>query len=299
MASPPAVLTPPTLLNTSALRTPRVLLPLAATAAVFALLFANPAVGLAQDWWNDPEAGHGLLLAPLAIWLAVRAPRVEARPNLVLGCVMLLGAVVLRWVGGIAAEFFTMRVSMLVAVAALVVVHSGVRQVLAWWLPFTLLALSIPLPQVVLGTLALPLQLVASKLGAAMLEARHVPVALAGNVIRIPGRELFVTEACSGLRSLTALLSLGVLLGAMVLRHPASRAAFLLLALPVAIVVNAIRVFITGFLVHFVDPALGDGFLHLSQGWLLFVISFGLLGAIALVGGRLERRFGVRGRTHV
>ena len=297
MSSNPAALAPPPLLSISALRTPRILLPLAATAVAFALLFANPAIGLAQDWWNDPEAGHGLLLAPLAIWLAVRAPRVDSRPNLLLGCAMLLAAVVLRYVGGIAAEFFTMRVSMLVALAGLVVVHLGVRQALAWWLPFTLLALSIPLPQVVLGTLALPLQLVASKIGAAMLEARHVPVALAGNVIRIPGRELFVTEACSGLRSMTALLSLGVLLGAMLLRHPASRAAFLLLALPVAIVVNAIRVFLTGFLVYFVDPALGDGFLHLSQGWLLFVVSFALLGGIALLGGGLERRFGVGGRT--
>lgn len=298
MSSNPAALAPPPLLSISALRTPRVLLPLAATTVAFALLFASPAIGLAQDWWNDPEAGHGLLLAPLAVWLAVRAPRVDSRPNLLLGCAILLVAVVLRYAGGIAAEFFTMRVSMLVALAGLVVVHLGVRQALAWWLPFTLLALSIPLPQVVLGTLALPLQLVASKIGAAMLEARHVPVALAGNVIRIPGRELFVTEACSGLRSMTALLSLGVLLGAMVLRHPASRVAFLLMALPVAILVNAIRVFLTGFLVYFVDPALGDGFLHLSQGWLLFVVSFALLGGIALLGGRLERHFGVRGRTH-
>jgi EpsI family protein len=35
---------------------------------------------------------------------------------------------------------------------------------------------------------------------------RHVPVRLAGNVIQLPGRTLFVTEACSGLRSLTVRL---------------------------------------------------------------------------------------------
>ena len=48
-----------------------------------------------------------------------------------------------------------------------------------------------------------------------------------GNIIRLPGRELFVTEACSGLRSLTALVGLGVLIGAFALRHPISRLAIL------------------------------------------------------------------------
>ena len=270
------------------------------TAALFAALFARPVRLLVRDWWSNPEAGHGLLLAPLALWFAWKAGVADdAKPNRVLGGVLLFLGVMFRYVADLAAELFVMRGSMLIAALGLVVWYFGVRQAVRWWLPFTLLGLSIPLPELILARVALPLQFTASKIGAGLLAWRDIPVLLTGNVIKIPGHELFVAEACSGLRSLTALLSLGVLLGAMVLRHPASRAAFLLLALPVAIVVNAIRVFITGFLVHFVDPALGDGFLHLSQGWLLFVISFGLLGAIALVGGRLERRFGVRGRTHV
>ena len=44
-------------------------------------------------------------------------------------------------------------------------------------------------------------------MGAALLEWRNIPVELNGNVIQVPGRQLFVTEACSGLRSLTALVS--------------------------------------------------------------------------------------------
>jgi hypothetical protein len=40
------------------------------TGLVYLGLFAGPLRLLALDWWNDPEAGHGLLLAPLALWLA-------------------------------------------------------------------------------------------------------------------------------------------------------------------------------------------------------------------------------------
>jgi exosortase len=152
-----------------------------------------------------------------------------------------------------------------------------------------LICLSIPLPELVTQAIALPLQFKASQMGAALLEMRNVPVRLTGNVIHLPGRELFVTEACSGLRSLTALLSMAVLLGALVLRTPVARVLLLLLAIPVAIVINGLRVFLTGFLVFFVSPSFGEGFMHLTEGWLLFLVSMSILAGIAWVSSHVER----------
>jgi len=255
------------------------IIPIALTAIAFLALFGGPMVTLVQDWWNLPEAGHGLLLAPVAAWLAWRSGiRTDAAPNRALGIAMLITAVVIRYVSSLAAEQFTMRESMMLALAALTVYNYGFRQVLRWWMPFILLGLSVPLPELVTQALALPLQFKASQMGAALLEARHVPVLLTGNIIRIPGRELFVTEACSGLRSLTALLSLGVLMGGLMLRYPVSRVALVALAIPIAILINGVRVFLTGFLVFFVSPSLGEGFMHLTEGWLMFVVSFTALG---------------------
>jgi exosortase len=273
--------------------------PLVITAVLFGFLFARPAVLLARDWWNNPEAGHGLLLAPLAVWLAWRAGlRPDARPNVVAGALLLAGAVLVRYLSGLAAEIFTMRMSLVVGVAALVVYAFGFRQLRAWWLPLALLVLSIPLPEVVLGAIALPLQFTASRLGAALLEARHVPVLLAGNVIRLPnGHDLFVAEACSGLRSLTALLSLAVLLGGVSLRHPIGRFVLLAAAIPVAIAINGVRVFLTAFLVYFVSPSLGEGFMHTTEGWSLFLVAFAILGGLAWLLARAEGRLGARSRA--
>jgi exosortase len=125
-------------------------------------------------------------------------------------------------------------------------------------------------------------------MGAALLELRSVPVQLTGNVIQLPGRQLFVTEACSGLRSLTALLSMSVLLGALILRSPFSRIGLVLLAIPVAIVINGFRVFLTGFLVYFVSPSLGEGFMHMTEGWLLFLVSLSILAVAAWAGSKAE-----------
>lgn len=281
-------------------RDPRRLAPLLLTAALFLLLFSKPLLLLASDWWNDPDAGHGLLLAPLALWLGWKRGLVPARPQWALGLGLLIVAVLVRYLSGLAAELFTMRGSMVLAALALVLFFRGWRQALHWWLPIVLIALSIPIPDVLTTSLALPLQLRASRWGAAMLEVRHVPVTLSGNIIRLldpagqPLRDLFVTEACSGLRSLTALLSLGVLVGGLWLRHPVSRLLLVALAIPVAMVVNAIRVFLTGYLVYWVDPKLGDGFMHLSEGWLMFVIAFLILGAFTWVVAAIEARTGPR-----
>jgi exosortase len=265
---------------------------LAATAATFVLLFAGPLANTARTWWVDPDSGHGLLLAPLALWLAFKrgiTPATRAQP--VLGISAILGALVLRYVAALAAEAFVGRAAMCMALVGLVVWAWGFRQLLHWWLPVSLLALSMPLPEIVTGALALPLQFQASRLGAALLSTRGIPVHLDGNVIRLPGHDLFVTEACSGLRSLTALLSLGVLLGGLLLKHPASRMVIIALSIPVAVLVNGVRVFATGFLVAFVDPGLADGFSHITEGWLLFLVAFGILGGISWLVLKAEKRW--------
>ncbi len=269
--------------------------PALAAGLAFFILFWDPMRTLGRDWWNDPDAGHGLLLGPLAVILAWRAGVDEnARPQPVLGLVLLLGAVLLRYVSGIGAELFTMRMSMMGAAGALVVFLFGFRQILRWWLPAVLLVLSVPLPQVLLQTLAFPLQLKASQFGAQLLELRSVPVLLAGNVIHLPGQSLFVTEACSGLRSLTALIALGFLVGGLWLKTPWARTVLVAVTIPVAMVVNGVRVFATGFLVFFVDPSMGEGFMHLTEGWVLFVVAFVVLGSLAFGLSRIEGRF--RGR---
>jgi exosortase len=272
--------------------------PVIGAAVAFGILFWQPFATLLRDWWSDPEAGHGLLLAPLAVYLAWKRGRVaEPRPQPLLGVALLVAAVLLRYVSGLAAELFTMRASLLGAAVGLIVFLGGLRQLAHWWLPTTLLALSIPLPAVVLGSLALPLQLKASQLGAAMLELRHVPVQVTGNVIHLPGRSLFVTEACSGLRSLTALLALGVLIGGLWLRSVPGRVLILLATIPVAVALNGVRIFLTGFFAYFVSPALAEGIMHYSEGWAMFVVAFGLLGLVSLATAAVERRVLARSRA--
>jgi exosortase len=257
----------------------------------FLVLFWEPIHRTIEAWWDNPDFGHGVLLAPVAVYLLWKrgvAPGARAQPALGLG--LLLLAVLLRHLAQLAsynaAEVFTMAG----AVVGLTVFSLGLRQLAHWWLPASLLLLCLPFNT---SSLSLPLQLVASRLGAGLFEWYQVPVVLSGNIIELPGHVLFVTEACSGLRSITALLALGVLIGGLFLDSSWSRLLIVLLAVPVAVLVNAFRVFLTGFLILFVDPRLGDGFMHASEGWLMFVLAFGVLGGFAWAMTRVERLAGV------
>jgi len=250
----------------------------------FVILFATPFRSLVGQWWHDPDAGHGLLLFPVALWLAWREGiDPDARREVKWGAAVIVMAILARALGSAAAELFTQRFAIWLAGVGLVLFQWGWPQIRRWWLPIVLLPLSIPLPAIVTDLLANPLQFRASQLATSMIKWRHIPVITTGNVIHLPRATLFVAEACSGLRSLTALLSLGVLIGGMYLRTIPSRLLLLSLAIPVAVIVNAIRIFLTAFLVYFVDPAAGQGAFHRNEGWAMFMIAFVILGGVAAV----------------
>ena len=105
----------------------------------FAFLFFSPFTTLLRDWWSDPEAQHGLLLGPLALFLAwKKGIRTDASPEPMLGTFLLLCSVLLRYASGLAAELFTLRLSMVAAAMALVVFLWGFRQLLHWFIVFHL-----------------------------------------------------------------------------------------------------------------------------------------------------------------
>jgi exosortase len=268
------------------------------TAAAFAACFLPVVIGLIWGWLTIPDAAQGALIAPVAIWLAWKTGIISnSRPSRWGGGIILVVAVFRNVIGRVAGVATAPRVGLLLALVGMTVWYVGWRQVRVWWLPFILLMLTIPLPESIIAAITLPLQGVAARLGAALIAWRHIPVAVSGNIIRLPGHTLFVSEACSGLRSLTALVSMAVLIGAVFLRLALTRLLMLVVAVGTAIFINGVRVFLTGFLVFFIDPKLGEGFMHLTQGYLLFLVSLGILAGVTWLLMWGEARFAAGSRS--
>jgi exosortase D (VPLPA-CTERM-specific) len=147
-----------------------------------------------------------------------------------------------------------------------------------------LLALAIPLPYYLQVALTSELQLVSSRLGVLAIAAMGIPVFLEGNLIDLGTYKLQVLEACSGLSYLFPLLSFAVMCACLFRGSAWQRAFIVLLAVPITILMNSLRIAVAGLLVDGYGPATAEGFIHNFEGWLVFVVSLALLfGAMALL----------------
>ena len=104
-----------------------------------------------------------------------------------------------------------------------------------------------------------------------------VPVLREGNVIQLPAMTLEVAEACSGIRSLLSLVTLAIIYGYLVTDSNRMRILLAISAIPIAVAANSLRIIGTGLLVQYWDPAKAEGFFHSFSGWLIFVVSLGML----------------------
>jgi exosortase len=244
-------------------------------------LYGQVVLGLADDWWNDPKASHGLLVPPLAAYVAWKRKhltlRIPAAPDLH-GLVLIAGGCLVLLIGKLGAEFFLSRISIVILLAGFVFTFWGKERLRTLGFPLLLLATMVPLPVIVYNQLAQPLQLFASQVSTKVAQFFGISVFTEGNVIQLATTTLGVEEACSGLRSLAALFVMALLLGFIVCRRPAVRVLLLLLAFPIAVFVNVIRVAGTAILAD-KNPDLAMGFYHTFSGWLIFLVGIGLVFA--------------------
>jgi exosortase len=266
------------------------------TALALALLVYAPILYyMVLHWKQVQDYSHGFLIVPLAIYFAYERKRKLTRVPVEgswWGLVPLaLGALTLA-IGRLGGELMNMRVSFVLTLIGLVLLLLGrqVFRVLAF--PLLFLFLMVPLPQSLVNVIAFPLQLVAADLAVNVLHELDIPALREGNIIHLANSQLFVAEACSGLRSLMALITLGVVFAYFFRKSFVERVLIVLSAIPIAILVNSFRVALTGILTHNFGQAAADGVIHTTEGLFTFAIAFVLL----LGEAWLLRRFWPRGR---
>jgi exosortase len=246
----------------------------------FAVLYRDVLVKLVRDWANDDNYSHGFLIIPIALYFAwERRQRLQAavmKPS-VLGLLIIVGSVAILLAGQLGAELFLTRVSLIGVTAGTIVFLLGWEHLRILFLPVAFLLLMIPIPAIIFNQIAFPLQLLASRFGETTLSLLDIPVLREGNVITLANTQLEVAEACSGIRSLISLLTLGIVYGYFV--HPSAwvRTVLAVATIPVAILANGLRVAGTGVAAHYYGAEAAEGFFHTFSGWLVFLAAFAML----------------------
>ena len=247
-------------------------------------------------WWLDsPEYSHGILIPPIALFLIwQRKDRLErvSFTGSWWGVLLVLMGGGLLLLGQLGTVYTLVQYAYLVTLFGLVLAFTGTTAFRWLFMPLFILVFMVPLPQFVLANLSTKLQLISSQIGVFVMRLFDISVFVEGNVIDLGGYKLQVAEACSGLRYLFPLMTLGFLMAYFYKGAPWKRIVLFLSSIPITVLMNSFRVGVIGVTVEHFGIGMAEGFLHDFQGWMVFMVCAGLmLGEIALLN-RIGRETG-------
>jgi exosortase D (VPLPA-CTERM-specific) len=256
-----------------------------------------PGVDNMMAKWETPEYSHGYLIPLVAGFLVwQRKDELErlALPAAWSGLGVVLVGLFLFLAGELATLYVVTQYAFLVVLVGIALATVGWAGVKKLWAPLLILFFMVPLPNFLYNNLSAQLQLISSEWGTAIIRALGISVHLEGNVIDLGEMKLQVVEACNGLRYLFPLITVGFIVAYFYQGALWKRGLVFLSAVPITVIMNSLRIAVTGILVDNYGTAHAEGFLHDFEGWVVFMAAFGMmLGLMWLLTliGRERRPF--------
>src|SRR5579872_7485224 len=127
--------------------------------ALVLVLFAYVLADMAHDWWIEPAWSQGMLLPPLALYVAwinrQRTLDCPAVPD-TRGILLTAFACITFIFGRLASEFFMTRIAFVILLAGFIWTFWGQKRLRTLGFPLLLLGCMVPLPSVLYNSLAAP-----------------------------------------------------------------------------------------------------------------------------------------------
>lgn len=172
-----------------------------------------------------------------------------------------------RWIGvgllalGLSTRLFAAelgmhpvdRISFLPSIFGVFMLVGGMHIIRWAWPALFFLVFMFPLPNVLERPVLGGLQKLASICSTFVLQTMGMAAFRQGNLISIPGSELNIAEACAGLRMGTIFAAMAVFMVFIIERPWWDKFVILLSAIPIALLVNIIRITIIGLL-YWITP---------------------------------------------
>jgi len=238
------------------------------------LTFREALLELVRRWNTQEEYRHGYIIPLIVAWLVWSRrqdlPASIGRPSWA-GPLLILFAAFMQVIGKLSSLFLLSQLCFIIVLFGIVLSFGGYSLLKATFVPLIFLIFAIPLPYFIDAALSFQLQIISSQLGVFFIRMLHIPVFLEGNVIDLGNYKLQVVEACSGLRYLYPLMSLGFLAAYLFQAPLWQRGLVFLSTIPITILMNSLRIGLVGVLGVFWGPQDADGFLHMFEGWIIFV----------------------------
>jgi exosortase len=268
------------------------ILPILWYGCLLGIIFAPVLSAMTYQWQNDEDMAHGFFV-PLFVGYIVWERRVQIanlQPKMNgWGLLLVAWGALQLWIGTLGAELFLQRTAFLITLTGVVLCYGGVAAIRLLAFPLGLLIMMVPIPGIAYKQITFPLQLLASRIAERSLEVLGYMVVREGNVLELAGQTLSVVEACSGIRALLSLTFFTLIYGYLFEPEHWKRWLLLLATVPVAVLVNAFRIVVTGVVGEY-DQALAEGAYHTASGWILFMLAIAMLVGIRHMAGWFSQR---------
>jgi exosortase len=245
--------------------------------------------GLLDAWLHTEEFSYGIMIPPLTGYLlwtrreALRSFEVQSWP---LGLVIAATGCALQIEASLSGTLLISGFALVLTLSGVTGFLWGKRHLSVAAGPLALLILMVPLPSYVLGAVTWHLQSIATTVSGAALTLLRVPVYQDGNLLTLPNYVLEVKQACSGSRSVFALIALSCVLGLSTRKGPWLRIVLVLVAPILATGTNVIRIVGTGLIAREWGSFAANESLHIVWGVAAFLMAvMGLLVIHRLLGG--------------
>lgn len=233
-----------------------------------------------DKWASDPQYSHGYLVPLFAGYLLWSRRQHSAasrwRPSW-WGVPLLLLAIAMRLVGTFYFVDWLEAVSLLPLLVGAILLIAGPKALRWSWPAVAFLGFMFPLPYRVETALSLPLQRLATVASTYVLQTLGRPAFAEGNVIVVNDARIGVIEACNGLGMLLLFFALATGVALLVRRPFWERLILVVSAVPIAVIVNVVRITGTSVLHDLVNNPRLDAWLHDFAGWLMMPLALVLL----------------------
>lgn len=245
------------------------------------------------DKWQQEEYNYAYLVPIISAWMVwqVRGELAARHPQgSWLGVLVVMIGLLIGFFGELSTIYTLIHYALVIMIFGMALAWVGLEGLKVIWAPLVYLLFMVPLPDFLYSNLSAELQLISSELGVMFIRMLGIPVFLEGNVIDLGVYKLQVVEACSGLRYLFPLMSFGFLC-AYLYRGPWWHKVLLFIStVPITVFINSFRIGVTGVLVDNIGIESAEGFLHLFEGWIIFLFAVAIFFAEMLLLARLSGR---------
>lgn len=244
------------------------------------VLFSPTFLWLWERWtmsvWQN---GHGILVTGLVIYLI--CGELKKRKSLPLtsnpwGFLILIPALLLHMLDtGIHSQLLA-AIAFFISLPGFALLFLGTERTKAILFPLSTLLLTLPIPLVFTESIHLALRHIATKSVAWLLKLFGVPVFSSGTLLEVENGSLMVADACSGFATLYAAVTIAILT-AYFCENIRRKILVLLIAAPLAVGINIIRVLLLTLMVNWFGLDVLATSAHQISGLLTFMIALPII----------------------